>query len=296
MADERYYRVTPRFWTRAEQKGWSDDVKLLALYLLTGPHRTTEGMFRLPKKYAQADLEWSPQRFGERLHDLVDDGFCLYDEQAQVVLLTGALKYQACANENMAKAAVRRLAELPRTWLEPHFRWLVEQYDEHLAKQLPEGFPEPQALPQAPSPGESSPPGDGEDDETGADDSPHDDAPDDAKKRFDEHFWPIYPKMPNGTKPEKGKALQQWRKLTVEEQRRAVRGAKHLAAADTIPKHAHRFLRKTAGEFPFDDYQAPPTDPDAPPPKPDTCHLCGFELDGHDDESCQAVQEARIAS
>lgn len=27
----------------------------------------------------------------------------------------------------------------------------------------------------------------------------------------------------------------------------------------------------------------------------DTCHLCGFALDGHDDETCTAVQEARSA-
>lgn len=82
---------------------------------------------------------------------------------------------------------------------------------------------------------------------------------DEEASTFEEHFWPAYPPT-NGRKPEKGKALAQWRKLTVEQRRRALVGARNLAKADTIPKHAHRFLRKdTGGEFPFDDWQQPPT-------------------------------------
>ena len=275
MADDRYYRVSPKFWTRAEQKGWSDDTKLLALYLLTGPHRTTEGLYRLPRKYAQADLEWSAERFAQRLQELVEDGFCRYDDNAQVILITGAMRYQACANENMAKAAVRRLAELPETPLTSDFKQLAERFDERLAERLPEGFGEPQALalapPQAPSPGESPPNGGHEADETDADDPADDDAsPDDAQQTFEQHFWPIYPDT-NGRKPEKGKALTQWRKLTVEQRRRAVIGARNLAASDTVPKYAHRFLRKdTAGEFPFDDWQtgSTPTSNGKSPPDP----------------------------
>ena len=111
--------------------------------------------------------------------------------------------------------------------------------------------------------------------ETGADDAVGSNAPTDDD-RFEEHFWPVYPPMPNGKKPEKGKALQQWRKLTIEQQRRAVLGARNLARADTIPKHAHRFLRRdTAGEFPFDDWQTAPTVNGAPPAPERPCPLCG---------------------
>ena len=39
-----YKRVSPRFWTEAQAGGWSDDMKMLALYLLTCEHRTTEGL------------------------------------------------------------------------------------------------------------------------------------------------------------------------------------------------------------------------------------------------------------
>ena len=50
MADDfRYHKVSPRFWADEKVLRWNDDAKMLALYLLTCPHRTTEGLFRLPK-------------------------------------------------------------------------------------------------------------------------------------------------------------------------------------------------------------------------------------------------------
>jgi hypothetical protein len=243
-ADVRYYRVSPRFWSRAEQRGWDDDTKLLALYLLTCSHRSTEGIYRLPRKYAQADLEWSPQRLGERLTQLIADGFCDYDDDAQVVLILGALKYQATANENMAKSALKRLAELPETPLTCTFRQLAERFDQRLHELLPQGFGNPQALPlpQAPSPGESRP--DGRTD------------PDDSEETF-EQFWQLYPER-DGRKRSKGNALIEWRKLTQDERRRAYVGARNLAASADIPKDPERFLRRPKGgrgDFPFDDYQ-----------------------------------------
>lgn len=261
MADApRYYRVSPKFWSTAERRGWDDDTRLLALYLLTCPHRTTEGIFRLPRKYVQADLEWSPQRFDERLRQLIDDGFCKYDADAQVVLVTGAMKYQACANPNMAAGVVKRLAELPETPLTCDFKRLAERFDEQLTKALPEGFGEPQALAQAlalaPSPGESSTGVDVEGGESGADDLPS----------FDE-FWDLYPPR-NGKKLGKDNARIEWRKLKPDERARAMVGAKHLAASDQLPKDAERFLRRAKGGkggFPFDDWQEPAKNTGAQP-------------------------------
>lgn len=113
--------------------------------------------------------------------------------------------------------------------------------------------------------------------------SPSDDGQAEADRQFEDHFWPAYPPT-NGRKPEKGKALAQWRKLTVEQRRRALIGARNLAASDVTPKYAHRFLRKdTAGEFPFDDFQrepaATPARGPAPPAARDANFLEGFYPD-----------------
>lgn len=257
MADgPRYYRVSPKFWTSADRHGWDADTRLLALYLLTGPHRTTEGLFRLPRKYAQADLDWSAQQFDQRLRQLIEDGFCEYDDDAQVLLLVNAMKYQATANDNMVTGVLRRLAELPETHLAGTFKQLAERFDERLAKRLPEGFGESQALALAlaPSPGESSTEVDNEDGESDAEDPS-----DDAASSF-EQFWQVYPAR-GGRKAGRGNALIEWRKLSLENRRRAYRGAVNLAASDELPKDAERFLRRPKGgkgDYPFDDWQQVP--------------------------------------
>ena len=164
MADgPRYFRVAPRFWDDAAS--WTDDAKLLALYLLTCPHRTSEGLFRMPKAYAREDMEWSPERFEEAFRELLEVGFIRYDETARVVLIRKALKYQAPANDNMAKAALAKLDDLPETHLWREFRLLAEQYAEQLAERLRERYGEPptQALPPPQAQGDdadASPPAD----------------------------------------------------------------------------------------------------------------------------------------
>jgi hypothetical protein len=81
---------------------------------------------------------------------------------------------------------------------------------------------------------------------------------DEAEETF-EQFWAIYPAR-HGKKKGKASALIEWRKLNVEQRRRAFIGARHLAASDELPPDAERFLRRPKGgrgDFPFDDWQTP---------------------------------------
>lgn len=154
----RYWRVSPKFWP--ESSSWSDDGRLLALYLLTCPHRTTEGLFRLPKPYMVADIGWSSERLAEAMAELLGEGFIEWDEKRSLVLIVNAMKYQAPENPNQRKSAVIKLAELPReSPLTCTFKRLAEQFCEPLAKELPQGFGEPQALalPQTPTRVEEQP-------------------------------------------------------------------------------------------------------------------------------------------
>lgn len=79
----------------------------------------------------------------------------------------------------------------------------------------------------------------------------------DAVARFDDHFWPTYPQR-NGRRIGKAEALVQWCRLSIDEQRAALRGARHMAAevaaGRTLPPDAHRWLRKRTWE----DWQDPP--------------------------------------
>lgn len=155
-----YYRVSPKFWTDPAIRRSSDDAKLLACYLLTGPHRRLEGLFRLPKPYICADLGWTMERLAEPFKELLaeqfgEPGFIAYDEAAEVVLIHKALKYQSPENDNQVTAALRQLDDLPDTPLTSEFRRSAERYCERLAKRLPERFGEPIGKPPSPSPSPS---------------------------------------------------------------------------------------------------------------------------------------------
>ena len=93
------------------------------------------------------------------------------------------------------------------------------------------------------------------------------DAPDEIDQQFEDHFWPAYPKT-NGRKPEKAKALQRWRKLSVQDRRDALRGAinraKHVEVTGEQPPYAQRYLRDRKWE----DDQAPvKVDPEVAGPR-----------------------------
>lgn len=145
MADDfRYQKISPKFWTDEKVLNWDDDTKLLALYLLTCPHRTMEGLFRLPKLYIAADLGWDTKRLAKPFQRLVDDGFISYDENVSVILLRKALKYQCPDNPNQEKSAIKKLEELPETPLLGEFIQLAELFAEGFAKRLVERFGKPQ--------------------------------------------------------------------------------------------------------------------------------------------------------
>lgn len=106
-----------------------------------------------------------------------------------------------------------------------------------------------------------------------------------------ELFWAQYPPT-NDVKRDKQGALREWRKLTLDERRRAYRGAKnkraHFEATEEQPPYALRFLRRRD----FDDYQHPIRVDKATgtaiidTPAPTTCPHCGAPYARHDDRAC----------
>lgn len=197
-----YWRVSPKFWSDPKVLAWDDDTRLLALYILTCPHRTTEGLFRLPPPYVLADLGWPAERLAEPFARLLSDGFIEHDPTTHVVLIVKALEYQAPENPNQVKAAVRLLADLPPApALTCHFRRLAERFCERLAEGLPEGFGKPPAPTPSPSPSH-----------TGTVDDAPTDSPvgrasggEDLDEGFEE-FWADYPRKTN-----RKDALGKWR-------------------------------------------------------------------------------------
>jgi hypothetical protein len=138
-----YWRVSPKFWTDPDMRRASDDARQLALYLLTCEHRTVHGLFRLPKAYICADLQWLPERLGKPFAELLENGFLDYDGDAEVLLIVNAMKYQAPENPNQVASVVRQLEDLPDNVLTSRFVGLAQRYCQRLAEGLPQGLPQP---------------------------------------------------------------------------------------------------------------------------------------------------------
>lgn len=139
-ADERetYYRVGSSIWREFR----ADDDRTAALYLLTCQHRTTEGLFYMPLGYAAADLDWKQRRVDQAFGNVFRHGLAEYDFDARCCLIPKALKWQAPANPNQVKAAVKRLVGVPPTVLFPRFYGLAQRFAEPFAERLAERFPD----------------------------------------------------------------------------------------------------------------------------------------------------------
>lgn len=270
----RYQRTSPKFWQDPKVRGWGDREKLLAQYLLTCQHRSTEGLFWMPKAYAAADLGWTIEGVSKALTTLSDAEFVAYDEPTETLIIRKALKYEAPAGEKQIAGAIARLADVPPSPLFALLRAAAGTYAPDFADALDkasidgvlkdharasegvsEGYPPSNSTSNSISTSETPPDPDGSEDEP----------PPDEKKIAEsfEEFWRTYPKR-DGKKVGRAKTLSLWRRLSWEERRRAYIGARNLANSERMPKDPERFIRRdTAGAFPFDDWQEAAQSPTA---------------------------------
>jgi hypothetical protein len=123
-----YFRTSPRLWGDERVREWSDDTKLLWLYLLTSPHRTIESLFPLPVHYIVADLKWTARKVTQHLSILTENRCIAVDSSTDLILIRNALKYQFPENPNQIKGAIRRIKDLPNSLLLQEFQVLVRKY------------------------------------------------------------------------------------------------------------------------------------------------------------------------
>ncbi len=138
MAEHR--RISPKFWQDPKVRAWSDQEKLLALYLQTCPHRNTEGLFWLPLAYIAADLGYPIDTVSKGLQALCEAGFVAYDEPSETVLLRKSLKYQSPAGDKQITGALNTLSNLPPSPLFALLRESAEQFAPEFGKALREAL------------------------------------------------------------------------------------------------------------------------------------------------------------
>lgn len=119
MPGDFYSRISARFWI--DTKAWGERNQLVALYLLTNPHRSMEGLYHLPVGYLCADLNLTPVQAKAALAEIETRGLVAYDGAAEVIFIRKALKHGAPCTPNHITSAIRRLKAVPSTCLWDQF-------------------------------------------------------------------------------------------------------------------------------------------------------------------------------
>lgn len=149
----RYNTVAPSFWNDATVRGFSEDGRTLALYLLTNQHRAMEGFYVLPRGLALDDLQWEGERYDAAAAELTAVDFAAWDEVARLVLIVKALKHaQKISGWSAIKGALTQLDEAKgNEELFGRFLAAADKYQPELAAAIRERYGLKEGPYQAPS-------------------------------------------------------------------------------------------------------------------------------------------------
>lgn len=108
-----FAKVGTAFWTSPAMQSLSDDGKLLALYLVSSPHSTSAGIYRLPNGYVLGDLSWAPERVSKGFAELSEKGFATRCETTFWLVIHKHFQHNKVENPNQAKHILALLAQVP---------------------------------------------------------------------------------------------------------------------------------------------------------------------------------------
>ena len=113
----KYGTVYTQFWLDKNTRKLSEKAKFLMLFLLTGPHTSSAGCFRIPKSYLAADLEWSRDEVETYLAELItvksNPSLVLYCDDTEWLLLPKFLDYNPIANPNCGTNVCNSIVNIP---------------------------------------------------------------------------------------------------------------------------------------------------------------------------------------
>lgn len=132
-----YGQIQCSLWTDPEIQSCSDDGKLTACYLLTGPHSNGIGCYRLPVAYVVGDFGWAAERVSKAFAELSRIGFAEYCEDTQFILMPNFLAFNPIGNNNIAKNREKEFRTVPKgAWFHGLLAASILKYGNHLS----EGF------------------------------------------------------------------------------------------------------------------------------------------------------------
>lgn len=108
-----YGKVHASFWTSSTTRELTESARMLALYLLTSPHSTIAGVFRLPDGYVCEDLQWDAETVAKGFSELLAKGFANRCETTKWVWVCKHLEWNPPENPNQRKSALKVALSVP---------------------------------------------------------------------------------------------------------------------------------------------------------------------------------------
>ena len=108
-----YGKVFSCIWGSSSFRTLSEDGRTLALYLLTCPHGTLAGVFRIPDGYVSEDLQWPSERVSEGFDELLQKGFATRCNRTKWVWVANYLEWNPLENPNQRKSAHKLALSIP---------------------------------------------------------------------------------------------------------------------------------------------------------------------------------------
>lgn len=117
-----YGKVFCSIWSSSDFRQLDEDARHLVLYLLTCPHATIAGVFRLPDGYITDDVQWPRERVAEAFENLQDMCFATRCPVTHWVWIYKFLTWNPPENPNQWKAVEKVAATIPKDclWLEQY--------------------------------------------------------------------------------------------------------------------------------------------------------------------------------
>lgn len=130
------------FWRSPGIRSLPDPTKLLATYLMTGPHHNTLGCFYLPPQYIAADLGWGGlERAVQGVDALESLGFALWCRATEFVFLPEWTRFHPIQNLNQGRARMAMVDQIPSAFgYAQALRHSLEKYGSHLPKDWSDRF------------------------------------------------------------------------------------------------------------------------------------------------------------
>jgi hypothetical protein len=131
-----YGRISSGFWNHPKIRGLSDQGKLLANYLVAGPHTVSCGAYLLPDAYVSDDLGWTAGTVSKAFAELFKIGFAERFKDGRHIVVCDFLEWNPVENENVGKGIKKQVDLLPD---DPAIRHIFNGLKRY-AKHFPNGL------------------------------------------------------------------------------------------------------------------------------------------------------------